>query len=531
MNLKKYLVLGGVLLSMGLQSCVNDLDLEPIDPQKTYVDPNSPEDMGNAFAQCYTNLGYCGTKGPGESNITTNDAGMTVYIRLLFAINEMGADEAFWVWKDYGINEIVTNTQSAGNLQIQYAYARIYQHVAVCNTFLALAEESSVPGIERMIDEVRALRAYSFYNICDIWGNSPFPLEANGEKSPQKPRKEIYQWLETELTDLVDNGNLAETPAYGRVGKDGVEALLARLYANAEVYCDGPVAGSWANCLRRCNNVIERQKAKNKGLHGTGLATHYLNLFAANNSQYMPGESNTDGNEILWGVPFDLDHGQSYGNATFLTSASLAAGGFGFTTSWSCMAARKDLSMRFMDEPQDVRWSLWITDGRTPDNEEFLKFDNAGYQAIKYTNWIGKPDGTLDTAVDAREFGASDTPLIRLADLYLMRAECYLHGQGDRTAALEGVNYLRERAGVTPWTGSQLTADNLLDERSRELYFELTRRTDLIRFGKFAGANQATWAWKGNARDGSTIQEWRKLMPIPTNILAAQPELVQNKGY
>lgn len=528
MNIKKYMLLGGVLLTLGMTSCVNDLDIEPINPQQTYVDPDSPEDMGNALAQCYANIGYCGTAGPGESNINTNDAGMTVYLRLLTAINCYGADEGFWVWKDYGINEIVTNTQSAGNMQIQYAYARIYQHVAVCNTFLGIAEESSVPGIEQMIDEVRVLRAYSFYNICDIWGNSPFPLEANGESSPQKPRKEIYEWLEAELVDLVDNGNLAETPVYGRLGKDAAEALLARLYANAEVYTDGAV-NAWSKCLTRCNNVINRHKGK--GFQKSGLASHYLSLFAANNDQYMPGGSNKDGNEILFGIPFNSDNGQSWGNGYFLLAAALSQTGFGGMDAWSCLTAREQLSNRFVAEPQDDRWSLWIKEGRTPVNTEFLKFETAGYQPIKYTNYKADENGVLDPNVDAKKFTDADSPIIRLADLYLMRAECYLHGQGDRVAALEGVNFVRERAGVSKWGGTDLTAENLLDERSRELYLEMTRRTDLIRFGKYVGPNQAVWAWKGNAPEGSTILEWRKLMPIPTNILAAQPELVQNKGY
>ena len=136
-----------------------------------------------------------------------------------------------------------------------------------------------------------------------------------------------------------------------------------------------------------------------------------------------------------------------------------------------------------------------------------------------------------DAYLDRCETSINNVAKFRLADVYLMRAECFLHGQGDRVSALEGVNYLRERAGVSKWVGSELNAENLLDERSRELYFEMTRRTDLIRFGKYVGPAQATWAWKGNSLDGGTISERYRLMPIPTNILAAQPEFKQNPGY
>ncbi len=59
----------------------------------------------------------------------------------------------------------------------------------------------------------------------------------------------------------------------------------------------------------------------------------------------------------------------------------------------------------------------------------------------------------------------------------------------------------------------------------------MTRRTDLIRFGKYVGPAQAVWSWKGNAPGGSSINDRYALMPIPTNILAAQPDFKQNPGF
>lgn len=523
------MMFGGVALVVGFTSCVNDLDLEPIDPTKTYADPNDPEFVGNAFSQCYANLAFVSTTDPGTSNISAPDAGMSAYTRLLFTINEMAADEAFWIWEDNGLREICTNTTSAANRQVEMCYSRLYQHVAVCNSFLSVTEGSGVDNIAVMRDEVRALRAMTYYWICDIFGNSPFTVsEPDGEPAPQYSRSQIYEWLEGELRDLVDNGNLLDTPPYGRVGKDGVEALLARLYLNAEVYTDGAVS-AWDKCLQRCNNIITRHKGS--GYQQSGLANHYLNLFAGNNDIYMPGGTKPEENEILWGVPFDANTGQSYGGSTFLISGALSAGGLGSNSPWSCLTARKELSDRFASEPQDVRWSLWIRDGRSSENGGFLDFDNAGYQALKWSNYLATDNGVLDTNVDATAFASSDVALIRLADVYLMRAECYLHGQGDATEAVAGVNYLRSRAGVSTWTIGQLTADNLLEERSRELYYEMTRRSDLIRFGKYTGSGQSLWMWKGNSLNGSTIQDFRRLMPIPTNIIAAQPELQQNPGY
>ena len=530
MKIKKYLILGGIVVAVGMQSCIGDLDIKPIDPSQTYADPDNLEFVQNAMAQCYSNLIVSSTSGAGEASISAPDAGMSVYNRLLFTVEEFAADEAFWIWKDNGLDEIITNTTSAGNKQIEMAYSRIYQHIAVCNSFLSVTENSSVEGIERMRAEVRTLRALSYYYVCGIWGNSPFGIgDPNGTALPQTPREEIYEWLVAELNDIVSSGILNTTTEYGRVGQDAAEALLARVYLNAEVFCGQPVDKSWENVYKLCTSIINRNSGK--GYKGSGLASHYLALFAKNNKNYAPGGANADGQEILWTIPCDNDHLQSYGGTTFLLAGSLGAGGYGTLSSWSCMTAREQLAKRFEAQPNDVRWSLWIKDGRTEVNAGFQDFATAGYQAIKWTNWDMDSNGNFDTGGAAESFTSCDVPLIRLADIYLMRAECYFHGQGTATDALADINLVRERAGITDLTATELTQDNLLEERSRELYFECTRRTDLIRFGRYVGPNQMLWSWKGNAAEGTTIQTWRTLMPIPTNILAAQPELVQNTGY
>lgn len=259
---------------------------------------------------------------------------------------------------------------------------------------------------------------------------------------------------------------------------------------------------------------------------GSGLANHYLYLFSRENEQYMPGGGNTAENEILWGVPFDDDKMQSYGGTTFLLAGALGSGMYGSQASWSCLTAREPLSNRF--EGGDLRTQLWLK-GNGIENQAFLDFSIAGYQPLKWTNLTPDGNGGFSSTVKASTFCSADLAMIRLADVYLMRAECFLHGQGNLADALEGINYLRLRAGVAPWT--EFDEESLLDERSRELYFEMTRRSDLIRFGKYVGNGQSIWAWKGNARNGQRIDRRYLLMPIPTNILSAQPSFNQNPGY
>ena len=110
-----------------------------------------------------------------------------------------------------------------------------------------------------------------------------------------------------------------------------------------------------------------------------------------------------------------------------------------------------------------------------------------------------------------------------------MYAEAVLRGGGGNMAtALGYVNALRTRASAS--AVSVLNLDFILDERSRELSWEMTRRTDLIRFGKFTSSDYL-WPWKGNVKDGIAVGEYRNLFPIPTNDLVVNPNLVQNPGY
>ena len=153
---------------------------------------------------------------------------------------------------------------------------------------------------------------------------------------------------------------------------------------------------------------------------------------------------------------------------------------------------------------------------------------------MKYTNWAYTDNGDVDTDNSpdgSNAFADADWCVIRLAEIYLTAAEANVVGKaGDQTKALEYVNYIRERAGVSAWTAANLTADNILDERCRELYGENCRRTDLVRHNKYAGGNY-NWNWKGNVgAGGAATPEHMNLFPIPSTVISFQG-YKQNPGY
>ncbi len=106
----------------------------------------------------------------------------------------------------------------------------------------------------------------------------------------------------------------------------------------------------------------------------------------------------------------------------------------------------------------------------------------------------------------------------RYADAFLMKAEAMLNSGGDPTAMINELRVLRKAAPL-----GSVTAQDILDERGRELFGEGYRRNDMIRFGQYFRA----WEFKGS-ETGNTA---RALFPIPLPQLLANPNLVQNPGY
>lgn len=585
MKFNKYILFGVAAIGLGLTSCVGDLDLEPNDPN--LVNTNDPNFAANSLAMCYSGIAVSGINGPGSSYVQGLDPGTSAYLRLMFTLNEFCTDELVWIWPDAGVQDIVTNTWSQSNSLLQGAYYRLMGHIAICNQYLANTAGAADTESIHMRSEARVLRAYSYYNMLDLFGQSSFTTEDNiGQEPTQISRKDLFNWIESELKEIVDQKLIAETPVYGRVGIDGAEGLLARLYLNAEVFSG---EARWEDCQKRCENIIARHQGG--GFQGSGLAENYLYVFSADNEKYMPGGGNKGENEILFGIAYDADMTQSYGGSSFVLASTISnthyivRQNYGCSAEWSCIRGIKQMAERFYGLSNDVRDDLWLrgykpegtltdangqpildADGKPQKynaedySDEFVGFTGewnttGGNAIIKVTNRRPNPATLNDTSVPeeyrgwdfkknasgawepnfpSTTFSSTDWPIIRLADIYLMYTECYINGRaGNADKALQYMNLVRARAKAPAVGYADLTKAGIMDERSREFYLEGTRRTDLVRNGMFAGPTQTVWQYKGSASspEGTRIDEKCNLYPIPNAVLNAQPGFKQNPGY
>jgi hypothetical protein len=173
---------------------------------------------------------------------------------------------------------------------------------------------------------------------------------------------------------------------------------------------------------------------------------------------------------------------------------------------------------------------MFYSDGQNLEIESIPPFED-GYAVTKWTNIDSNGNQGSDSSGN---FVDTDIPLIRLAEIYLNYAEATLRGGGgDTNTAVSLINQIRERgfggsSGII--SSGDLTLDFILDERSRELYWEGLRRTDLIRYNRFTNSSYL-WPFKGNEPTGVGVDEYRNLFPLPANVVAINSNLTQNEGY
>jgi len=117
----------------------------------------------------------------------------------------------------------------------------------------------------------------------------------------------------------------------------------------------------------------------------------------------------------------------------------------------------------------------------------------------------------------------NDFILMRYSDVVLMYVECLIRqDKALQASQVPEFMAIRTRAGLLPMTSAELTLDNFLIERQKEMALEGWVHNDLVRFGKYL---DAWWAKPADSHSGHI------LLPIPEDKRGANPNLGQNPGY
>jgi hypothetical protein len=428
--------------------------------------------------------------------------------------------------------------------------------------FEVLVDEGSMdPTLAAaFIAELRTIRGFFYWQLIDMYGNVPLVTDfANAEAQPATvPRAQVYDWVVTDLEEAVPLlPKEVDGTTYGRMNYWAGQALLAKLYLNAEVYTG---TAQWAKAEAACTDIIDNG--------GFSLTGNYFDNFTA---------SNTGTSEMIFAIPYDQVYYTGFAIAveslhysSQYTYNLTAQPWNGFCSMEEFYNSYEDIDLRkgdvgTVDGPALKRGNFIAgyqynvdgsptedagADANDPDGPH-LNFGNIG-TGEPQINELG-PQAWRQSGVRIGkweiELGAqpnnmnNDYAVFRLADVLLMKAEALWRQSGSATdaAALLLVNDVRGRAGVGDLTtldgpvsfdmaGPVIPGGELLNEMSREMAFENFRRQDLVRWGLFNKVD--LWALPyNNPGDVIVTGEHTTLFPLHRDKLDANPNLVQNPGY
>ena len=530
---KNLIPVASLAFAFSMTSCVKDLDVDPLDPNMS-----TEVSAEGLFNKCYANIAMAGNGGAnGDCDIDGIDGGTSGYVRQMWNANELPTDEAICGWGDDGIEQSCFNTYDESHPMLNGYFARLTTGITYCNEYLAVAGGNDAT----MTAEIRFIRALNYYLLMDAFGRVPF-AESLGNPAIYT-RQQMYEWLEKELVENVEP-NLSNAKAkkssdagYGRVDKSAAWMLLARLYLNAEVYVGTP---QWAKAAEYAKKIMDSDYRLNtQGVNGWSA---YQMLFMGDN-----GETNA-AYEAIFPILQDGLTTPSWGTSLFLTAAcfdsdmhanpnDLNATNGTSGQVWGGNRARPRLIQTFfpnLDAPQVACYDMTavagddraLFDGIGREINNLTRSDfKHGYGVAKFTNFKTDGSGGHDaTFVDGDYF------FFRVAEAYLTYAEAVARQNGGTLTpdGVAAINALRARAHASQKSGYSL--NEILDEWSREFYFEGRRRVDLIRFGKFGGDTDYIWQWKGGTYAGRNFDKNRNIYAIPAAQLPAY-DSVQNPGY
>jgi hypothetical protein len=452
-------------------------------------------------------------------------------------------------WFDGGrYKELHYHDWNKNNPLISSTWSWLYKTINSCNKVYSLlrdAEESEAKSTS--IAELRTIRAFCYYLLIDNFGDVPLIREFGEDLRARDKTDVVFDYIESELQEALPALKAENNQStYGRPTQPAAYAILAKLYLNAEKFTE---QNRYNDAVAACDRVIAFET---QGLTELTPRDRFPKMFDFDNGPEFK--------ELLLAIPYDENNLQSFKPSRYNFSIyHPTAWNYKFTVS-SCMRTLPSHYDLYVEEGEnnDIREQVflkeeqYLQDGVTPmilpvtkvqldsrysgnDKDAIVSYHIRLTKEIEFRN---VPNFDTGDDVSGRLAGyrsnkyppshtqsgreqSNDFPVLRYADVLLMKAEAILRGATPTNSetAVSLVNRIRERAGCK--LRNSITLEQLLDERAREFSLEAWRRNDLIRFGKY----ENTWLLKTD----SDIR--RRLYPIPEAEIRNNPLLEQNPGY
>jgi len=428
---------------------------------------------------------------------------------------------------------------------------------------LNLTEEDKV----NHVSQLNALIGYFYMRGLGFFGGMPIFDSFDEINIPRNTDEETFAYAESMFLETIDKlaiqteGEKGE----GNITKGTVAAFLAELYFNAEATTGTP---RFEECAALCQDILD-------GKYGD---------YSLDANWYGPHSfSNNESYAIIWSAPSELNYLEyswfyadfyPYSISQFFNIDGGANNGTHLTPSRTPDGTLYSKTLKLGSpfekfEDTDLRKKVYDYKGNgnyegmfifgeflTPDGEPILGSEEYANEPLVFVDQVARfsevgpgekyasinelpskmSEGEENTGVrlvkvpvpnnadQSIKWGA-DHPIIRLAEIYYMLAECKLRS-GDKDAAAALINEVRNRnfegADPNPVTAGNLDEYRMLDEWGEEFLGEGRRRTDLIRWNKFT-----TDSWW----DHEPSAEYRRRFPVPTRAISGNNSLEQNPGY
>ncbi|WP_016778851.1 RagB/SusD family nutrient uptake outer membrane protein [Anaerophaga thermohalophila] len=555
MKVNKYISIVVAVVSvfvLSFSSCT-DLDETIYDTIAAEKYEFSEKDAASMFAPVYSNLRnlYWGWNGYCDIQAESSDLWCTPY--------RIGIG-----WGDLYVSMHKHEFHSQiGHYWTEWNYG--YAGINACNKLLAV---KSVQDSEAAVAQLRGYRALYYYILFDLFRNIPLDTTYNhpeGWLPDQAEPQETWDFIISELKDI--KGKVGEDNGMGQINDYTVNMILAKMYLNHNAWFNDHSDNSYyGKAIDEINEIISSGKYS--------LAPSYSDNFK---------EDISGSPEIIFGIPFEEKYasGNYYANKWIHTAGRAVWGFNGWATGGSAALPQ------FLDtyDEDDSRFNdCWTVGQQYDQNGNPIMVDGEPLIYTKELHSIDNPgcypfEGARLTKYEILpgDFGTSydDVPFFRLADAYMIKAECLLRlggykGESEQDAAalvtqvrqrafkdnpskavrtveeLKGGSVYdygyRENQGkmgeedvwiTTNEGGEDIELGGLLDDLAWEFVAEHHRRQDLVRF-RIEGTNQNVYngkSWFCKEAKGDPSDNHADIFPIPKEFMDGNPNLIQNPGY